>query len=86
MSASEAAVEVQEGTPTEIDERSIGVVRLGHGANCSSMGSVIDTLFASAVIGGAIFAAIAATLKTEEVKVVGRPEAAPPPKEARPPE
>ena len=49
----------------------IKVVRLGHGANCSSIGSVIDTLFASAVVGGAVFATIAAALAREEVRVVG---------------
>ncbi len=49
----------------------VRAVRLGHGANCSSVGSVIDTLFASAVVGGAIFAAIAAALRNEDVTVVG---------------
>jgi hypothetical protein len=44
-------------------------VRVGHGANCSSIGSVIDTLFASAVVGGAIFAAVAAALAREEIRV-----------------
>ena len=48
----------------------IQVVRVGHGANCSSVGSVIDTLFASAVVGGAIFAAIAAAMAREEIRVV----------------
>ena len=46
-------------------------VRLGHGANCSSVGSVVDTLFASAVVTGAIFAAICAAMTKEEVTVVG---------------
>ena len=45
-------------------------VRMGHGANCSSIGSVIDTLFATATIGAAVFAAVLAALKTEDVKVV----------------
>jgi hypothetical protein len=40
-------------------------VRLGHGANCSSVGSVIDTLFATAVVGTAIYAAVAAALERE---------------------
>ena len=51
-------------------EPGVSVVRVGHGANCSSIGSVIDTLFASAVVGGAIFAAIAAALAREEVTAV----------------
>ena len=57
----------------EIEEaiaNGIQVVRVGHGANCSSVGSVIDTLFASAVVGGAIFAAIAAAMAREEIRVV----------------
>jgi hypothetical protein len=50
--------------------RGIERVREGHGANCSSVGSVIDTLFAGAVVGGAIFAAIVAALAREEARVV----------------
>jgi hypothetical protein len=49
------------------------VVRAGHGANCSSIGSVIDTLFATATVGAAIFAAVAAALKAEEVSLVSPP-------------
>ncbi len=45
-------------------------VRLGHGANCSSVGSVIDTLFVGAAVGGAIFAAICAAMREEPVRVV----------------
>lgn len=51
-------------------EDGILLVREGHGANCSSVGSVIDTLFASAVVGGAVFAAIAAAMAREEIRVV----------------
>lgn len=47
------------------------VLREGHGANCSSLGSVIDTLFLSAVAGGVLLAAVAAALKREEVRIVG---------------
>lgn len=43
-------------------------VREGHGANCSSIGSVVDTLFASAVVGGVLLAAILAAIKTEADK------------------
>lgn len=46
-------------------------VRLGHGANCSSVGSVIDTLFLGATVGGAILAAVCAAMKSETVTVVG---------------
>ncbi len=48
-------------------------VRVGHGANCSSVGSVIDTLFATAAVGAAVFAAVVAALKSEEIRVTGRP-------------
>jgi hypothetical protein len=41
-------------------------IRPGVGANCSSIGSVVDTLFAGAVVGGAIFAAVAAALAAAE--------------------
>lgn len=51
----------------------IRVVRAGHGANCSSIGSVIDTLFVTALAGGAIFAAIVAALGQESIRVVGDP-------------
>ena len=47
-------------------------MRLGHGANCSSIGSVIDTLFATAVVGAAVFAAVVAALENEDVRVAGR--------------
>ena len=65
----------------EVEERGIRAVRIGHGANCSSIGSVIDTLFASAVVGAAIFAAIAGALKTETATVVGQPPRPPEPDE-----
>lgn len=55
----------------EITEAQLRVVRTGHGANCSSIGSVIDTLFATATLGSAVFAAVLAALKREDVKVVG---------------
>ena len=45
-------------------------VRLGHGANCSSIGSVVDTLFVTATIGAAVFAAVVAALKSEDIRVV----------------
>jgi hypothetical protein len=52
-------------------------VRLGHGANCSSVGSVVDTLFATAVVGAAVFAAVVAALEREDVRVVGRKASSP---------
>ena len=51
----------------------VRALRLGHGANCSSVGSVIDTLFVGAAVGGAIFAAICAAMRDEPVRVVGTP-------------
>ena len=43
-------------------------VRLGHGANCSSVGSVIDTLFLSAAAGAAIFAVVCAAVEDEKAR------------------
>jgi len=43
-------------------EEHIQVVREGHGANCSSIGSVIDTLFIAQVAAGALLAVVAASL------------------------
>jgi hypothetical protein len=55
---------------------SVRAVRAGHGANCSSIGSVIDTLFATATVGAAVFAAVLAALEREEVRVVAGPAGA----------
>jgi len=62
---------VPETGESELREASVRVVRVGHGANCSSVGSVIDTLFLGAAVGGAIFAAVCAAMKVEPVTVVG---------------
>jgi len=56
-----------------VNPEHVRVLRAGHGANCSSIGSVIDTLFFTALAGGAIFAAVAAALATEPVRVVPVP-------------
>jgi hypothetical protein len=48
------------------EEDHVLVVREGHGANCSSIGSVVDTLFASAVVGGVLLAVILAAMKAEK--------------------
>jgi hypothetical protein len=67
----------EEGVPEEgvreegVREENIRSVRLGHGANCSSVGSVIDTLFLGATLGGVVFAAVCAAMKVEGVTVVG---------------
>jgi hypothetical protein len=53
-------------------EEQVRRVRLGSGANCSSIGSVVDTLFATATAGAAIFAAVVAALGAEPVRVVER--------------
>lgn len=53
------------------DEARILRVRLGHGANCSSIGSLVDTMFAIATIGGAVFASVVAAMGTEPIRVVG---------------
>jgi hypothetical protein len=74
--------EEAEQRPTDDDEArrarieaGVRAIREGHGANCSSIGSVIDTIFASAVLGGAVLAAVVAALGREKVRVVGAPVA-----------
>lgn len=52
-------------------------VRLGHGANCSSVGSVVDLLFASAVATSALLGAVAAALDEESAQGL-RPDDAEP--------
>ncbi len=54
----------------ELEADQVLRVRAGHGANCSSIGSVIDTLFATATVSAAVFATVLAALKTEDVKVI----------------
>jgi hypothetical protein len=54
-------------------------VRLGHGANCSSIGAVVDTLFASAVVSTMIFAAVAAAMTREPITIIGKNKPIPPP-------
>lgn len=46
-------------------------VRAGPGANCSSIGSVIDLLFGTAIVAGAVYAAIVASLPDRPIEVVG---------------
>jgi hypothetical protein len=63
-------------TAARLKPEHIRAVRLGHGANCSSVGSVVDTLFLSAAVGGAIFAAVCASLEPPPT-----PPPPPPPEE-----
>jgi hypothetical protein len=63
----------------DVREENVRSVRLGHGANCSSVGSVIDTLFLGAALGGAVFAAVCAAMKVEGITVVGARPPPPPP-------
>jgi len=52
-------------------------VRRGPGANCSSIGSVVDLLFATVVTAGVVYAFVAAALPEQEPPV----EEKPPPEE-----
>lgn len=45
-----------------VQAETVRVIRLGHGANCSSIGSVLDLLFATAAVGSAVFVATAAAI------------------------
>jgi hypothetical protein len=64
-----------------VDPAQVRRVRLGTGGNCSSVGSVVDTLFATAAVGAAVFAAVVAALESEPVRVAG--EASPEPEPRR---
>jgi hypothetical protein len=71
-----------DATRSPVDPASIRALRPGHGANCSSIGSVVDTLFVTALLGGALFAAVVAALGREPIEVIGKtpePSAAPVP-------
>lgn len=57
------------GRRRSVSKEAIRVVRVGPGANCSSIGSVIDTLFVTALAGGAVFAAICAALDDEPIRM-----------------
>ncbi len=70
--------------PRRVEESTVRAVRQGHGANCSSIGSVIDTLFVTALAGGAVFAAVMAALGTEPVEERGPRRDAPPAPERDP--
>jgi|GEM_PF-964097 len=48
-------------------------VRLGHSGNCSSVGSVVDTLFVTAAASGAIVAAICAAMATQRNRIESQP-------------
>jgi hypothetical protein len=61
-----------DGERGEIRRERVRVLRLGHGGNCSSVGSVIDTLFIASAVGGAIFAAVCAAMREEPIRVVGQ--------------
>lgn len=47
----------------DIAEGEVLSVHLGHSANCSSVGSIVDFLFLSSVAGAAVVSAIAVILR-----------------------
>ena len=47
-------------------------VRRGPGANCSSIGSVVDLLFGAVVVSGMLYAGIVVALGEKKVEQVGR--------------
>lgn len=59
--------------PIELPE-GVLAVRAGPGANCSSIGSVIDLLFGTAIVAGVVYAAVAASLADAKVDVVEEDE------------
>jgi hypothetical protein len=71
--------ESSRGPATALRPEHLRVLRPGHGANCSSIGSVVDTLFVTALAGGAIYAAVMAALASEPVRSVAAPSPGPAP-------
>ncbi len=61
-------------TKRSIEPEHVLAVRLGHGGNCSSVGSVVDTLFVGAAAFAALFAAVCAALREEPISIVGAPD------------
>jgi hypothetical protein len=57
-----------EAPPRPPEPDPVLAVRVGHGANCSSVGSVVDTLFATAAVAAAVFAAVAGALASEPIR------------------
>lgn len=70
--------------PAVIEPHEILVVRRGPGANCSSIGSVLDMLFLSAVAGGALLVGVAAALGEPRASAASREPPPPPEDDARP--
>jgi hypothetical protein len=60
--------------PTQPIELPPGVlaVRRGPGANCSSIGSVVDLLFGAVVVSGMLYAGVVVALGDRKVDQVGR--------------
>jgi len=58
------------------EEARVLAIRKGPGANCSSIGSVVDLLFGAAVLSAAVYAAVVASLADRPVRRVGRPSRA----------
>lgn len=54
-----------EDAPPCTAEGRVLAVHLGHSANCSSVGSVVDALFVSGVIGSAVLAALAVLVRRD---------------------
>jgi hypothetical protein len=69
--ASEGEGERERAEADRGGDASVRAVRAGHGANCSSIGSVVDILFAAAAVGTALFAAVSAALASEPIRVAG---------------
>jgi len=49
--------------PLSEDEGRVLAVHFGHSSNCSSLGSVVDVLFVSSVVGTGLLAALAVLLR-----------------------
>lgn len=66
----------------EADDERVLSVHFGRSANCSSIGSVIDVLFVSGVVGSAVLAALAVLLGGRSAEASAKSDANP---SAKPP-
>ena len=79
---SDASMEDAEGPALEVDGAAIDpeeivCVRRGPGANCSSIGSAIDVLFATAAFAGAILVVVSAAMGEKKAAPAKKKEEAP---------
>ncbi|GAC1352072.1 MAG: hypothetical protein NVS3B20_11500 [Polyangiales bacterium] len=77
--------EAKEGLANVSLPSGVLAIRRGPGANCSSIGSIVDLLFGAAVLSSAIYAGILASLADAPIEQVGLMRRVDPPRGHREP-